>query len=241
MLLGINIDHIATLRNARGTVYPSPVAAALIAETAGADYITMHLREDRRHIKDQDVLSVKENITTYLNLEIALNDEMLENVLRVKPHSVCIVPETRQEVTTESGLDVIKHYDQIDYFITVLSEEGIKLSLFIDPDQEQIKASYSLNVSTIELHTGTYASAHIHQEQYLRAIEDAAYFASDLGLLVHAGHGLNIHNITPIAKIIPIQEFNIGHAIIAQAVFIGLSNAVKEMKELIYKARINIQ
>ncbi|QRN41581.1 MAG: pyridoxine 5'-phosphate synthase [Neisseriaceae bacterium] len=241
MLLGVNIDHIATLRNARGTVYPSPVEAALIAETSGADYITMHLREDRRHIKDHDVFAVKENIKTRLNLEMALTDEMLENAIRVKPDDVCIVPEKREEITTEGGLDIIKYYDQINYFVSVLYEEGIRVSLFIDPDIEQIKAASSLNVPVIELHTGTYANANFdNARKELRKIEDAAYFASDLGILVNAGHGLNIHNVAPIAKIIPIGELNIGHSIISQAVFIGLNHAVKEMKELMHKARTTV-
>ncbi|MCV2509572.1 MAG: pyridoxine 5'-phosphate synthase, partial [Neisseriaceae bacterium] len=167
--------------------------------------------------------------------------EMLENALRVKPSDVCIVPEKREEVTTEGGLDVIKYYDQIDYFISALCEEGIRVSLFIDPDIEQIKATSSLNAPVIELHTGAYADANFHDAQKeLRKIEDAAYFASDLGLLVNAGHGLNIHNVTPIAKIMPIGELNIGHSIISQAVFIGLANAVKEMKQLIYQAKTSI-
>ena len=223
MLLGVNIDHIATVRNARGTIYPSPVEAALIAETHGADLITMHLREDRRHIKDADVFAVKNAIRTRLNLEMALTEEMLENALNVMPEDVCLVPEKRQEVTTEGGLDV-----------------GIRVSLFIDADNAQIQAAYDVGAPVIELHTGAYADAHSHAEQMkqFERIQNGAHYASDLGLVVNAGHGLTIHNVTPIAQILAIRELNIGHSLISQALFLGLPEAVRQMKEVMFRARM---
>ena len=239
MLLGVNIDHVATLRNARGTRYPSPLEAALVAETHGADLITLHLREDRRHIKDADVLAIKQAIRTRMNLEMALTTEMLDNALQVQPEDVCIVPEKRQEVTTEGGLDVLAQQQTVAEFTQRLNAAGIRVSLFIDADEQQIKAARDVGAQAIELHTGAYADATSHavrQNELLR-LEEAAYFASELGLVVNAGHGLTIHNVAPVARILPIRELNIGHALIAQAVFLGLPEAIRQMKEEIYRAR----
>ena len=221
MLLGVNIDHIATVRNARGTIYPSPVEAALIAETHGADLITMHLREDRRHIKDAEVFAVKNAIRTRLNLEMALTEEMLENALNVMPEDVCIVPEKRQEVTTEGGLDVLAQQDKVAEFTKILTDAGIRVSLFIDADNAQIQAAY-----------------HAEQMKQFERIQNGAHYASDLGLIVNAGHGLTIHNVTPIAQILAIRELNIGHSLISQALFLGLPEAVRQMKEVMFRARM---
>lgn len=239
MLLGVNIDHVATLRNARGTRYPSPLEAALVAETHGADLITLHLREDRRHIKDADVFAIKQAIRTRMNLEMALTTEMLDNALQVQPEDVCIVPEKRQEVTTEGGLDVLAQQQTVAEFTQRLNAAGIRVSLFIDADEQQIKAARDVGARAIELHTGAYADATSHavrQNELLR-LEEAAYFASELGLVVNAGHGLTIHNVAPVARILPIRELNIGHALIAQAVFLGLPEAIRQMKDEIYRAR----
>lgn len=239
MLLGVNIDHVATLRNARGTRYPSPLEAASVAETHGADLITLHLREDRRHIKDADVFAIKQAIRTRMNLEMALTAEMLDNALQVQPEDVCIVPEKRQEVTTEGGLDVLAQQQTVAEFTQQLNAAGIRVSLFIDADEQQIKAARDVGAQAIELHTGAYADATSHavrQNELLR-LEEAAYFASELGLVVNAGHGLAIHNVAPVARILPIRELNIGHALIAQAVFLGLPEAIRQMKEEIYRAR----
>lgn len=239
MLLGVNIDHVATLRNARGTPYPSPIEAALIAETHGADLITLHLREDRRHIKDADVFAVKNAIRTRLNLEMALTEEMLENALKVMPQDVCIVPERREEVTTEGGLNVLAQQEKIAAYTQTLTDAGIRVSLFIDADEAQIRAAKEVGAPVIELHTGAYADAHSHDAQLreLARIEEGAYFANDLGLVVNAGHGLTIHNVMPIAKILSIRELNIGHALISQAVFLGLPEAIRQMKALMFQAR----
>ena len=239
MLLGVNIDHVATLRNARGTPYPSPLEAALMAETHGADLITLHLREDRRHIKDADVFAIKQAIRTRMNLEMALTEEMLENALQVRPEDVCIVPEKRQEITTEGGLDVLSRQREVAEFTQKLNATGIRVSLFIDADEQQIKAARDVGAQAIELHTGAYADAASHtvrQSELLR-LEEAAYFAAEFGLVVNAGHGLNIHNVAPVARILPIRELNIGHALIAQAVFIGLPAAVRQMKDTMFRAR----
>jgi len=239
MLLGVNIDHVATLRNARGTRYPSPLEAALVAETHGADLITLHLREDRRHIKDADVFAIKQAIRTRMNLEMALTAEMLDNALQVQPEDVCIVPEKRQEVTTEGGLDVLAQQQTVAEFTQQLNAAGIRVSLFIDADEQQIKAARDVGAQAIELHTGAYADAtslSARQNELLR-LDEAAYFASELGLVVNAGHGLAIHNVAPVARILPIRELNIGHALIAQAVFLGLPEAIRQMKEEIYRAR----
>ena len=233
MLLGVNIDHVATLRNARGTSYPSPLEAALLAETHGADYITLHLREDRRHIKDDDVAQIARAVRTHINLEMALTEEMLEHALRVRPKEVCIVPEKRQEITTEGGLDVLGQQQK---------KAGIRVSLFIDADEAQIQAAADIGAPAVELHTGAYADAAdaAERRQRLAQIEEGAYFASERGLIVNAGHGLNIHNVAPIAKILPIAELNIGHALIAQALFLGLPAAIVQMKEAMFRARLSI-
>ena len=239
MLLGVNIDHVATLRNARGTTYPSPLEAALLAETHGADLITLHLREDRRHIKDADVAIINQALKTRMNLEMALTDEMLEHALKIKPADVCLVPEKREEVTTEGGLDVLKYAKKITKFTRKLTDAGIRVSLFIDADEAQIQAARDVGAPVIELHTGAYADAATaaEQAQQLARIEDGAHFGSEMGLVVNAGHGLTIHNVTPIAQILAIRELNIGHALIAQALFMGLPEAIRQMKQAIYRAR----
>lgn len=238
MLLGVNIDHVATVRNARGSIYPSPLEAALLAETHGADLITMHLREDRRHIHDADVFAVRNAISTRLNLEMALTPEMLDNALAVQPADVCIVPEKRQEITTEGGLDVLSQQDKVAEYIQKLTAAGIRVSLFVDADSNQIQACREVAAPVIELHTGAYADAAPQQRrQQLARIEEAAHQASEMGIIVNAGHGLNIHNVAPIAKILAIQELNIGHALIAQAIFIGLPQAIEQMKTTIFRAR----
>lgn len=239
MLLGVNIDHVATVRNARGSIYPSPLEAALIAETHGADLITLHLREDRRHIKDADVFAIRSAIKTRLNLEMAMTQEMLDNALAVQPQDVCIVPEKREEITTEGGLEVIGQSEKVRYFIEKLHAAGIRVSLFIAPDLAQIQAAYDCGARVIELHTGTYADAQSGQEQEheRQRIQTAAEFAAQLGMTVNAGHGLTIQNVAPIAKIPQIVELNIGHSLIAQAIFLGLPEAIKQMKEAIFRAR----
>lgn len=239
MLLGVNIDHVATLRNARGTTYPSPLEAALLAETHGADLITLHLREDRRHIKDADVAIINQALKTRMNLEMALTDEMLEHALKIKPADVCLVPEKREEVTTEGGLDVLKYAKKITKFTRKLTDAGIRVSLFIDADADQIIAARDVGAPVIELHTGAYADApnHAAHSHELARIAAGAELGQELGLVVNAGHGLNIHNVTEIAKLPHIRELNIGHALIAQAVFLGLPEAIKQMKEVMYRAR----
>jgi pyridoxine 5-phosphate synthase len=241
MLLGVNIDHVATLRNARGTTYPSPLEAALLAETHGADLITLHLREDRRHIKDADVAIINQALKTRMNLEMALTDEMLEHALKIKPADVCLVPEKREEVTTEGGLDVLKYAKKITKFTRKLTDAGIRVSLFIDADADQIIAARDVGAPVIELHTGAYADApnHAAHSHELARIAAGAELGQELGLVVNAGHGLNIHNVSEIAKLPQIRELNIGHALIAQAVFLGLPEAIKQMKEVMYRARIS--
>lgn len=239
ILLGINIDHVATLRQARGTRYPSPIEAALVAETAGADLITLHLREDRRHIQDADVVAMKQVIKTRMNLEMALTEEMLENALKVMPEDVCLVPEKREEVTTEGGLDVIRYFDEVKRFTQILSDAGIRVSLFIDADRAQIEAAFDAGARVIELHTGAYADAHsaeVRQAELTR-IREAAVYAAHLGFTVNAGHGLSYHNVKPVAAIREIAELNIGHAIVSQALFVGFATAVQEMKALMREAR----
>jgi pyridoxine 5-phosphate synthase len=238
MLLGVNIDHVATLRQARGTNYPSPLQAALLAETYGADLITLHLREDRRHIQDADVFAIKSAIQTRMNLEMALTDEMLENALKVAPEDVCLVPEKREEVTTEGGLDVMKYRSEVTRFTETLRAAKIRVSLFIDPDINQIQAAHDVGAPVIELHTGAYADAKdiATKRLELERIKVAARHAAELGLVVNAGHGLNIHNVSAIAKIVEIKELNIGHALIAQSIFLGLPEAIKQMKAVILAA-----
>jgi len=233
--LGLNIDHVATLRQARGSRYPNLVRAALICEEAGADAITIHLREDRRHIQDDDVTILRGMLQTRMNLECAVTDEMIANALRVKPHDICLVPEKREELTTEGGLDVVKYFDQVKRATQRCSEAGIRVSLFIDPDEKQLDAAKAAGAPVIELHTGQYADADsvsARAKELLR-LHNAAVHAHVLGLQVNAGHGLNYHNVRPIVEVPHIAELNIGHAIVAEAVFIGLEQAVKKMKDLL--------
>lgn len=233
--LGVNIDHIATLRNARGELFPSVVEAALVAETNGADTITVHLREDRRHIKDNDVFALKHNIKTQLNLEMALSVEMVEFALEIKPDFVCLVPEKREELTTEGGLNILKNFDRICEAVKTLHKNQILVSLFIDPDSEQITAAHETNAYAVEIHTGKYANVktnHNLSEEFYR-ISDMAELADSLGLTVNAGHGLNYHNVKSIARLPQICELNIGFAIIAQSIMWGLPHAVSNMKNLI--------
>ncbi|PWI34617.1 pyridoxine 5'-phosphate synthase [Vibrio albus] len=239
ILLGVNIDHIATLRNARGTKYPDPVHAAEIAERAGADGITIHLREDRRHIKDRDVRILRETIQTRMNLEMAVTDEMVDIAVNTKPEYVCLVPEKREELTTEGGLDVAGQLDKIKSATAKLTEAGIKVSLFIDASREQIDAAKACGAPFIELHTGHYADAETDQDQQseLKKIAAAASYADDLGITVNAGHGLTYHNVAAIAALPEIYELNIGHSIIGRAVFDGLDKAVADMKTTMLEAR----
>ncbi|MEZ9849825.1 pyridoxine 5'-phosphate synthase [Vibrio breoganii] len=239
ILLGVNIDHIATLRNARGTKYPDPVHAAEIAERAGADGITIHLREDRRHILDRDVRILAETIQTRMNLEMAVTDEMVDIALKTKPEFVCLVPEKREELTTEGGLDVVGQFDKIKAATEKLAAAGIKVSLFIDPNSKQIDASKAAGAPFIELHTGHYAEAQTEEERHkeLKVIAEAATYASGLGITVNAGHGLTYHNVGPVAALPEIYELNIGHSIIGRAVFDGLNKAVADMKAIMDQAR----
>ncbi|GAB7218480.1 pyridoxine 5'-phosphate synthase [Vibrio comitans] len=239
ILLGVNIDHIATLRNARGTKYPDPVHAAEIAERAGADGITIHLREDRRHILDRDVRILAETIQTRMNLEMAVTDEMVGIALKTKPEFVCLVPEKREELTTEGGLDVVGQFDKIKAATEKLAAAGIKVSLFIDPNPAQIDASKAAGAPFIELHTGHYAEAQTEEEQHkeLKVIAEAATYASGLGITVNAGHGLTYHNVGPVAALPEIYELNIGHSIMGRAVFDGLNKAVADMKAIMDQAR----
>lgn len=236
--LGVNIDHVATLRQVRGTPYPRPAEAAVLVEKAGADSITVHLREDRRHIQDSDLAAIKEVMRTHMNLECAVTDEMLGIAIGVAPSDVCLVPEKREELTTEGGLDVSGQTDKVRAACTRLRESGIRVSLFIDPDPAQLDAAVAAGAPVVELHTGQYAEAADEQQQYeLQRIIEAAKYADELGLTVNAGHGLHYGNVGAIAKIEQIVELNIGHAIVARAVFDGLPRAVAEMKDLMLRAR----
>lgn len=239
ILLGVNIDHIATLRNARGTKYPDPVHAAEIAERAGADGITIHLREDRRHIVDRDVRILRETLQTRMNLEMAVTDEMVEIALQTKPEYVCLVPEKREELTTEGGLDVVSKLEKVKAATQKLTEAGIKVSLFIDADREQIDASKACGAPYIELHTGHYADATTECEQTneLKKIAAGASYADSIGIKVNAGHGLTYHNVAPIAALPEVYELNIGHSIMGRAVFDGLHKAVADMKAVMLEAR----
>jgi pyridoxine 5-phosphate synthase len=238
--LGVNVDHVATVREARGTHYPQVFHAALLAEQGGADGITIHLREDRRHIQDRDVELVKENINSRLNLEMAVTDEMLAIALKTKPEYVCLVPEKREELTTEGGLDVVMHFDKIKQACRQLADADIKVSLFIDAQPEQIKAAASAGAPFIEIHTGHYADADSEQArlEYLSQIKRGVAQAVKLGLTVNAGHGLHYHNVQDIAAIEDIYELNIGHAIIARALFTGIEKAVADMKAIMQQARL---
>ena len=240
ILLGVNIDHVATLRQSRGTRYPEPLHAALIAEQAGADAITLHLREDRRHIQERDVEIFKETLQTRMNLEMAVTDEMLSYAEKIKPEDCCLVPEKREELTTEGGLDVAGQMLRMKEACSRLADREIRVSLFIDADKKQIDAAAECNAPVIEIHTGHFADAatlHEKDKEYQRIIE-AVEFADNLGLHVNAGHGLHYHNVKDIAVIQQIRELNIGHAIIAQSIFTGLDAAVREMKALMESVRV---
>jgi pyridoxine 5-phosphate synthase len=236
--LGVNIDHVATVRQARGTDYPDPVQAALLAEQAGADSITLHLREDRRHIQDHDLERLKAAMQTHMNLEMAVTDEMLAIAAGLRPQDCCLVPEKREELTTEGGLDVAGQQDKITDACASLAGNGIRVSLFIDPDPVQLDAARLVGAGVVELHTGGYADTEgSEQEAELQRIVAAAAYGQQLGLVVNAGHGLHYENVKPVAEIPQIQELNIGHAIVARAVFDGFSVAVSEMKRLMIEAR----
>ena len=236
--LGVNIDHVATLRQARRARYPDPLYAALLAEEAGADSITLHLREDRRHIQDRDVSLMRQALQTRMNLEMAVTEEMVRIALEVRPQDCCLVPESRQEVTTEGGLDVLGQGARVTDSVKALAAGGIRVSLFIDPDPAQIEASQRAGAPVIELHTGAYADASgAARAREFERLTAAAKFAARLGLIVNAGHGLNYHNVEPIAAIAEIVELNIGHSIIARSIVDGLAKAVRDMKELMRAAR----
>lgn len=237
--LGVNIDHIATLRQARGTRYPDPIQAAIEAEQAGADLITLHLREDRRHIQERDVLLIKEVLLTRMNLEMAVTESMLNFAEQVKPHDVCLVPEKRQELTTEGGLDVLGQMDKMKAAVQRLTSAGVRVSLFIDPDPAQIDAAVQVGAPVVEIHTGSFADAkeeNVRKQEHLRIV-NAVLHGAKAGLQVNAGHGLNYQNVADIAMLKEVKELNIGHAIIARALFTGLAAAVKEMKQLMLTTR----
>ncbi len=236
--LGVNIDHVATLRQARRGRYPDPLYAALAAEEAGADSITLHLREDRRHIQDRDVTMMREALQTRMNLEMAVTDEMIRIAQKVLPQDCCLVPESRQEITTEGGLNVLEQSARVRDAVQALGASGIRVSLFIDPDPAQIEAAHRVHAPVIELHTGTYAdSSGAARAREFERLCAAARFAARLGLVVNAGHGLNYHNVEPVAAIAEIVELNIGHAIVARSIIDGLAKAVRDMKELMRAAR----
>jgi pyridoxine 5-phosphate synthase len=239
IFLGVNIDHIATLREARGTSYPSPVEGALICESAGADSITLHLREDRRHIKDHDVLELRDRLTTKMNLEIATTEEMVSIACDIQPKDCCLVPEKRQELTTEGGLDVFSQVSRMKDVCARLAESNVTVSLFIDAQKKQIDSAMECGAPVIEIHTGHYADAMDgdDMESELERIKDMVKYAKSIGLQVNAGHGLTIENTAPVAELREIVELNIGHSIISRAVFIGLEGAVREMKDLMLKSR----
>jgi pyridoxine 5-phosphate synthase len=234
--LGVNIDHVATLRQARGTRYPDPIQAAIEAEQAGADLITLHLREDRRHIQERDVIMLKDILQTRMNLEMAVTEDMISFAEKVRPHDVCLVPEKREELTTEGGLDVAGQLDKMSDACQRLGQAGVKVSLFIDPDESQIDAAVSVNAPVVEIHTGRFADADDSQAELNRIIK-AAEYAAQQGLQVNAGHGLHYHNVARIARIPQFCELNIGHAIVARSIFTGFSLAVAEMKRLMVEAR----
>jgi len=236
--LGVNIDHVATVRQARGTAYPEPSKAAQLAERAGADSITVHLREDRRHIQDHDLEAIAATMTTHMNLEMAVTDEMLGIALRIRPSDCCLVPEKREELTTEGGLDVHAHQGAVRRACSRLKDAGIRVSLFIDPESRQLDAAVAAGAPVVELHTGAYADASAERrKRELQRVRDAVDYGRRIGLVVHAGHGLNYENVQPVAAIAGIRELNIGHAIIARALFDGLEQAVRDMKRLLSTAR----
>jgi len=237
--LGVNIDHVATLRQQRHTVYPDPIRAALLAEEAGADLITLHLREDRRHIQDADVFALRGQLRTRMNLECAITEEMLAIACQVKPQDVCLVPERRAELTTEGGLDVIGHFETVSSAVKRLQDAGIRVSLFIDPDARQIEAAARAGAPVIELHTGAYAEAPAGEvPSQLARVRDGVAVGLRAGLIVNAGHGLHMDNVEPIAALDGIKELNIGHAIVADALFVGWTQAVSQMKAKMLQARL---
>ncbi len=240
--LGVNIDHVATLRNARGTAYPDPVRAAILAEEAGADGITLHLREDRRHIKEADVRAIRPLLKTRMNLESAVTSEMIDFACDIKPHDICLVPERREELTTEGGLDVVRYFNQIKKAVHQLQTERICVSLFIDPEKEQILAAKETGASVIELHTGAYAEAvdENRMQHELNRIRTGVAEGMKANLKVNAGHGLHYSNVQAIAAIHEISELNIGHAIVSHAVFVGWKNAIREMKKIMNMARSKV-
>jgi pyridoxine 5-phosphate synthase len=238
ILLGVNVDHVATVRQARGTDYPDPVQAALMAEDAGADSITVHLREDRRHIQDHDIERLAEVMQTHMNFEMAVTDEMVRIASEIAPSDCCLVPEKREELTTEGGLDVASQPVRIQAACAELSTHGIRVSLFVDPEPEQIQASYEAGAAVVELHTGRFADATgAARQDELERIVNAARIAQGLGLRVHAGHGLHYQNVDSIAAIPEIVELNIGHSIVAQSIYDGIAKAVADMKQLMVAAR----
>lgn len=238
MKLGVNIDHIATLRQARGTRFPDPLQAAYEAELGGADSITIHLREDRRHIQERDLLLLSQTIQTRINLEMAVTDAMLNMACQLRPADCCLVPERREELTTEGGLDVLGQFQRVASACRRLAEAGIRVSLFIDPDPQQVEAAQRAGAPVVEIHTGRYADAADDNRRAieLKAIREAVELGQHLGLQTHAGHGLHYHNVQPVAAITAIAELNIGHAIVARALFVGLRQAVREMKTLMLDA-----
>jgi len=237
--LGVNVDHVATLRQSRRTAYPDPVAAAMLAELAGADQITIHLREDRRHIQERDLQVLRRTVTTRLNLEMAAAQEMVKIAYETKPDVCTLVPERREELTTEGGLDVVAGRENVRKVVKTLRDADIEVSLFIDPDLDQVKAAHRVEAQTVELHTGRYCDARLASDRRreLSRIVDACKAAAKLGLQVAAGHGLNYVNVGPVAALPEIEELNIGHSIVSRAVLVGLERAVREMKELIRQAR----
>lgn len=240
--LGVNIDHVATVRNARGSAYPDPVRAAKLAEAAGADGITAHLREDRRHITDTDIEALMDSLTLPLNFEMAATEEMQAIALRHKPHAVCIVPERREERTTEGGLEVAREENKLAHFIAPLADAGCRVSIFIAADKRQIEAAHRIGAAVVELHTGAYCDAHAEgrfdeRDAELARLTEMAEFAASLGLEVHAGHGLTYDTVKPIAALPDVVELNIGHFLIGEAIFLGLEPSIKEMRRLMNEAR----
>ncbi len=231
MRLGVNIDHVATIREARGTIYPDPVYAAVLAELGGADGITVHIRQDRRHIKERDVLILKDIVKTHLNVESSINQDIQDFLVKVKPRWVCLVPERKEEITTEGGLDIEKFQTETKTAIERLKSAGIKVSIFIEPEKEIVKRAREMGADAVEFHTGKYAENPIQSE--IDRIEEASEYGASLELEIHAGHGLHYRNIHPLLRIKEIEEFNIGHAIIAHSIFVGIERAVREMKEII--------
>ena len=240
--LGVNIDHVATVRNARGGAWPDPVRAALKAVEAGADGITAHLREDRRHIRDADMAALKEQVRVPLNFEMAATDEMVAIALKVRPHAACLVPEKREERTTEGGLDIVGGRDHLRPRIAALSEAGIRVSLFVEPDERVMEAARELGAPVVELHTGSYCEAAVAGDaaataSELARIERAAQYGAALGLEIHAGHGLSLDSVGPVAALPQLAELNIGHAIVAEAIFVGLAQAVRDMRAAMDRGR----